>query len=54
MKLSQGIITMELKNDTQVHGTVTKSQYECEYPHKVSENDPVQLVILSIHSNNVR
>ena len=39
MKLSHRIVTMELKNDTQVHGTVTRVDVSVNSPCKVSKND---------------
>ena len=59
MKLIHEIVTMELKNDTQVHGTVTGVDVSVNIQLKsvkmiLKNKDPVQLDILSIHGNNVR
>ena len=50
--------TMELKNDTQVPGTVTRVDVSVNIHLKSVEmilknKDSIQLVILSIHDNNV-
>ena len=59
LKLSHEIVTMELKNDTQVHRTVTGVEVNVNIDLKsvkiiLKNKDPVQLDILSICGNNVQ
>ena len=59
MKLSHKIITMELRNGTQVHRTITGVEVSINTHLKsvkmiLKKKDSVQLDILSIHGKNVR
>ncbi|PSN52931.1 putative small nuclear ribonucleoprotein Sm D1 [Blattella germanica] len=48
MKLSHETVTIELKNGTQVHGTITAVKMT------IKNRDPQQLETLSIRGNNIR
>jgi len=59
MKLSSETVTVELKNGTQVHGTVTGVDIAMNTHLKnvkmtIKNRDPVSLEQLSIRGNNVR
>ena len=59
MKLSHETVTVELKNGTQIHGTITGVDVAMNTHLKsvkmtIKNRDPVQLDSLSVRGNNIR
>ena len=59
MKLSHEKVTVELKNGTQIHGTITGVDVAMNTHLKsvkmtIKNRDPVQLDSLSVRGNNIR